>query len=243
MSISTRRWSRLRNEARVVAAAVAFLLAGAASAQPRESTAVANSGRKPAWQWALDERLAARFNPAAMKARAAQDAAGRERAAAQFGERFDAEADQHSINGRREPELLLPSEVFRNLISRAFPEDGQGQGEVRRRFEEGAAVLGFGSDFWVRLETVAAPYLKVRNDRYQRAMAALARSEAPESSESDELAHCRSLAQALNEAKAEFGDELFLRLLYQEVAPTMAITYSVDEGTRDRLRSQEGGCR
>lgn len=83
--------------------------------------------------------------------------------------------------------------------------------------------------------------MKVR-DADQRAMAARARFEELESSESDALAHCRSLAQALAAAKAEFGEEIFLRLLYQEVAPSVSITYSLDERTRDRLRSLENGC-
>ena len=222
-----------------------FLIGVVAGAQTRESGAAAAQAvpRKPAWQWTLDERLAARFDPEAMKARVAQRAASNKQAEEIFGERLGGSSDQHTIDGHREPELLLPIELVRNLINNAFPEDGQDRGYPRRRIEEGAAALGLGSDFWQRLEKAATPYLQVRNARYRRAMAAMARSEESENPESDDLAHCRSLAQALAAAKAEFGEEIFLRLLYREVAPTMAITYNLDEGTRDRLRSLEGGCK
>jgi hypothetical protein len=190
----------------------------------------------------VEERLAARFDPAAMKARAAEDAVSREKAEAMFGEHFEAPVDQHSVVGSRNPELLLPIELFRNLISNAFPEDGRDHGYPRERIEEAAAALGIGSDLWPRLEKAATPYLQVRNARYRRAMAALARSEELEDSASDDFAHCRSLAQALTAAKAEFGEETLLRLLYQEVAPNIGITYNLDQETRNRLRSMERGC-
>lgn len=223
-------------------ALVTCLAEGSTTAQTQNGSE-AGRNKRPAWQWTLDERLAARFEPEGMKARAAEAVAGRQKAAAQFGETVDAPGDQHSIDGRREPELFLPTELFRSFVNSAFPEDGEGQAYARRRFEPGAAALGFGSDFWIRLEKAAAPYLRVRDARYRRAMAALARSEEPENPADDDLAHCRTLAQSLAAAKAEFGAEALLRLLYQDVAPTLNITYNVDDETLGRLRSLEGGCK
>lgn len=222
-------------------ALLACVVVGSAAAQTADATD-AGLSKRPAWQWSLEERLGARFDPEGMKVRAAEATAGRQKAAARFGETVDAPRDQHSIDGRREPELFLPTELFRSFINSAFPEDGQGQIYARRRFEPGAAALGIGSDLWVRLEKAAAPYLRVRDERYRRAMAALERSEEPENPEADDLAHCRTLAQSLAAAKAEFGAEALLRLLYQEVAPTLSITYNVDHETLGRLRSLEGGC-
>jgi len=224
----------------IAMALVACLAAGIAAAQAEHAT---ERSKRPAWQWSLEERLAARFESEGMKARAAEAAAGRQQVAAQFGETGDASEDQHSIDGRREPELFLPTELFRSFINRAFPEDGEGQAYARRRLEAGAAALGFGSDLWIRLEKAAAPYLSARDERYRRAMAALAVSEEPENPADDDLAHCRALAQSLAAAKAEFGAEALLRLLYQEVAPTLSITYNFDDETIGRLRSLEGGCK
>jgi hypothetical protein len=227
-----------------VLALAAFLLGEIAVAQTQENGAATRHDKpgKPAWQWTLEERLEARFNPEAMKARSAREAELAKKTAAQFGERFDFSPDQHSIDGKREPELFLPGELFHALLSDAFPDNALQQEEMRSRIEERAAVIGFGSDLWIRLERVAAPYLRLRDERNLHALEALARSEAFEDSEKDSLARCRALARALADAKAEFGDKVFLRLLYEAKAPTMSLGYSSNEGLSDRLRFMEGGC-
>jgi hypothetical protein len=227
-----------------VLAFAAFLLGESAVAQIQENGAATKHGkpRKPAWQWTLDERLAARFDPESMKARAAREAELAKKTAAQFGESFDVSPDQHTIDGKIEPELFLPGELFHALLSDAFPDNALQRQEMRSWIEERAAVIGFGSDFWIRLEKVAASYLKLRDERNLRALEALARSETFEESEKDSLARCRALGKALADAKAEFGDEAFLRLLYEAKAPAMSLGYSSTEGLSDRLRFMEGGC-
>lgn len=225
-------------------ALAAFFLGGSAVAQTQENAAATKQEKpeKPAWQWTLDERLAARFDPEGMKRRAAEDAALRRKSEIQFGERFDAPDDQLALDGRKEPALFLPGELFNALLSSAFHENAFHEQEVRSWIEERAAILGFGSDIWVRLEKVTAPYLRLRDESHLRALEAHARSEDYETSEKETLEICRAQAQALAAAKAEFGEQAFLRLLYEVRASTLSITYIGTEGTSDHLRFREGGC-
>lgn len=228
-----------------VAALAGVLLAAAAGAQsPEGGQPEKAQGKpvKPAWQWTLDERLAARFDPEGMKRRADREAELAKKTAAQFGERFDIAPGQHSIDGKSEPELFLPGELFNSLLSSAFHENALHQREMRTWIEERAAVLGFGSDLWRRLERVTAPYLRLRDERNLRALAAASRAEAHEDSAEERRAICRAHAQALAAAKAEFGEEALLRLLYEVKAPTMSVTNEGTEGMSDHLRYMEGGC-
>jgi hypothetical protein len=178
-----------------------------------------------------------------MKRRVAREAELAKKTAAQFGERFDVSPDQQSIDGKSEPELFLPGELFTFLLNDAFHESALHEQEMRTSIEERAAVLGFGSDLWVRLEKVTAPYLRLRDERNLRALAAHARSEAHEDSEKDSLALCRALAKAFAAAKEEFGEEELLRLLYEVEASTMSLTFGSTEDMSDHLRYREGGCR
>lgn len=229
----------------LAAGLTAIFLAGAAGAQaPDGSQTVRAQGKpaKPAWQWTLEERLAARFDPEGMKRRAARESELAKKTAAQFGERFDIAPGQHSIDGKSEPEFFLPSELFDVLLSGAFHENALHQQEMRARLEERAAILGFGSDLWARLEKVGAPYMRLRDERHLRALTAAARSEEFEDSERDRLMICRAKAKALADAKTEFGEQAFLRLLYETVAPTLSIGSQSEEGMADRLRYIEEGC-
>lgn len=177
-----------------------------------------------------------------MDARKANDAARRANWLQTFGGEIDLPESQPSIDGHREPELLLPHELFTVLIGEVFPEDGR-QSEMKGRFEDGAVVLGFGGDLWKRLEKSASPYLKLRKEHYQIAMAARARSQSLEEDEAAARLECHARADALVKAKAEFGEELFMRLLYEAVAPVYSIGYTAEAYEVDRLRSREGGCR
>lgn len=231
-------------------ALAALLLAGAE----------AGAAGKPAWKWTVEERLAARFDPEARKARAE-----REKSLEQARESIffkDMSEDEKAallspkegedeISGRSNPELFLPSELFRHLLSLGFAPEESDPTESRRTIERRAAALGFGSDLWSRLEKVAMPVLKIERERFRRAMAQHGRPEAKETKEEDRgdkmngeaIQLCRLHAQALEASKTEFGEEAFLRLLYEAVAPSFSIKYVDEKGLADRLRSMEGGCR
>jgi len=230
-------------ESALVLAGVLLAGVSAGQAPQGDQQAAQAEPRKPAWQWTLEERLAARFDPEGMKTRAAREAEEGKKAAAKFGERFEVSPDQHTLQGRLEPELFTPGELFNVLLSDAFHDNALHQKEMRSAIEERAAVLGLGSDLWQRLEKVAAPYLRLRDERNLRALSSASRSESFEEPEAESRARCRARTNALADAKSEFGEEAFLRLLYEALAPTMSITYSATEMSADRLRASEGGCR
>ena len=207
--------------------------------------------KKPAWQWTLDERLAARFDPAAMETRQARKLAEHEAHQAARRARgipedplFDGfEPSPNSIEGSENPELFLPHELFNFLLITCLPPEGDSYS--RRRIEQRAAALGFGRDLWTRLEKSAEPLLDLDRKRHKLAMEVLRTgAEVPEVEDGN--LRCRLRAEALSAAKAEFGREAFLRLLYEAVAPNTGISGSPDQNMEElakSLRYQEEGCR
>ena len=199
---------------------------------------------KPAWKWTLEERLAKRFDPAEVAARAAlAEKQMRKQLAFPWplpkepGETDEAllESARESINGRDTPELLTPMELFISLIESAYPVgDGVDRRPYRELVEEEAAALGFGADLWPRLRRAASPYLKLRQEDFKIAVAEqlMMGLTPPE-------VMCRARGDALRAALHEFGDEAFLRLLYEVVAPPIGMPRLTPDGV---LR-WEGGCR
>ncbi len=208
--------------------------------------------RKPAWKWSLDERLAARFDPKSMAAREgerqAKETELRKRWAKSVLEEKARETEPSSVQeiiyGSKTPELLLPMELFDALLERGFPpnEEKEHLQESRVWIEERAAALGFGQDFWTRLEQAATSYLKLLHEADRQPPAIQA------SDDKYKIGRCRARSQALESAQAEFGEEPFLRLLYEAVAPNVAIARLLGRNPPDyqryseELRFQERGC-
>ena len=239
-------------------AVTAILLLGMTAAQGAEPEK--GSPRKPAWKWTLDERLAARFDPGAMAARDAELQAEEEAARKRWSNLLAGEEAQmtgpppatETIDGSKTPELFLPVELFSTLLNRGFPpgEEREGPHEARSGIEARAAALGFGRDLWHGLDKVVAPYQRLLYDVERRSplfAASDSKSEDPKRKEVS-LRLCRARAQALEAAKAEFGEETFLRLLYEAVAPNSQPIYILEPWPPDyqrhaeRLRFWEGGC-
>jgi hypothetical protein len=202
---------------------------------------------KPAWQWALDERLANRFNVEAMKARAVAQAAEDQEVLAHFPmdkslEHSSARVDTDTIDGKRNPELFLPTELFDALLNSSFSSDPREQLESRRYIEERSAALGFGRDCWSRIEKAAAPFLRLKREQERSGREKPARGVAPEDFGMDRqaLLLCRARAEAIDAAEAEFGKEPLLRLLYEVVAPYIGITYVVKDGLSEHKNFVEG---
>jgi hypothetical protein len=201
---------------------------------------------KAAWRWTTEERIARRFDPEAMKARIAEEQAekrARQRLFPKVDDELFVSGDEgngsvmDTLNGRKHPELFFPNELFAHLLNDAFPPDGEYQSESRLPIEERAAALGFGRDLWPRLEKAAAPLLKLEAER--------ARRRAGPGDKDEAIRLCRVRAQALAAAKSEFGEEAFLRLLYEAVAPGMAreiIGRGLVVEDVDRMRYIAGGC-
>jgi hypothetical protein len=212
---------------------------------------------KPAWEWSVEERLAARFDPEAVEAKEVERKANDDEARKQSPDGrlpLDELLDQMTgpepvtitLDGSKTPELYLPGELFWVLIDRGLQHE-QGSpdpGKYWARMEGRAAALGFGRDFWDRLENIAAPYVTFQRPDRLRSVEQKGAGERKEEAQR----RCRARAQALRAAEAEFGREAFLRLLYEAVAPD---AYQVQilgpepvdyQQHAEEARFQEGGC-
>lgn len=204
-------------------AGFALLLPSVGIAQKTEVKRAGTS--KPVWRWSVAERFAARFDPSAMASREAEHQAEQEALRLRWGgsllpeeeaKTADSPALTERIDGSKAPELFLPMELFGLLLNRGFPQGETTEIQVSRgSIEERAVALGFGRDLWERLGKAAAPYLRsLRGMDGQQLQG-----------EKNDLRLCSLRAQALEAAKIEFGEEAFLRLLYQAVAPTARPVY------------------
>jgi len=225
--------------------------APASAAQPVGSQSRSTRGpATAAWKWTVEERLAKRFDPESMAARAREQAAEREANRTRFPEGSDDPLfkvdDQvgpplETINGRKTPELFLTWELFTDLIDRGLSGHGQLEQTYRGRIEGRAAALGFGQDLWPRLERAAAPFLELRHEA-ERSRPSLSTKTDLFNMDAEGLRGCRMRAQAIAAAKREFGETAFLRLLYEAVAPNLQTTGMLAPGLAEHLRFLEGGC-
>ncbi len=223
------------NQGVIALGIVSVVIAGVVAGRELQGAAQ-SSEAKPAWRWSVDERVAARFDPALRQKRAA--AHGRPSAAADplGGTQTDV------IHGADTPALFLEWELFDKLVETGFPEYNGARGASRQELMAKAAALGFGADLWTRLERVAAPYLRTRRqDMQQGRLEAQAQTD-PAASMRNPIELCRKRSEALAAAKVEFGEEQLLRLLYEVIAPQLNRAYVVHEGLAEELKLIEEGC-
>ena len=207
---------------------------------------------KPVWNWSTEERLAARFDTekraARAEKRAARDKAVRDSLPPEWdsdwpGNSKSVSDSRDEIRGRETPELFLPMELFNALMESGFLAGEDYQAEYRERIQQRAVALGFGKDLWSRLERVTGSYLTLQRRRERLATQREPLS-AKETAELEAISNrsCAVRARALAMAKKEFGEESFLRFLYETVAPSISISYEVNAQAAENLRRMEGGC-
>jgi len=176
---------------------------------------LAESGT-PAYKWSVDQRLRARFDPADMEKRLAAIQMGR-----------PPEKDANVVDGSKNPELLLPTELFNALLKRGFDRDVDARKAWRQKIEPVVSELGIDPDFWPTLAELAAGVIPA---------ATTGRSE--RTWEED----CKVRHEALAAARKAFGEKSFDRLLYEGVAPGVKVSYRGSEVEKE-LRDLEKGCR
>lgn len=187
--------------------------------------------REP-WRLSIDERIQLRLDPAAIEARrrawtADQTSAFQREASTGAGSRF-------IIDGRRNPELLLPFELMDFLLS-GVSGPMERQQAFRRTVSDGIAAAGWRHDeFWRELERIRAA------DSPRPAHTRRARREPTAEAEGRE--HCAARAHVLALARERFGHEAFDRFLYLAVAPKIT-TFAEVPTSAEHLRAAEEGCR
>jgi len=192
-----------------------LLLCVVATAGCAQLSAQKPDAAKP-WAWTTEQRLAARFDPAAIKDR--QDAYERRLTPAQ------------RLYMAPEPaELFLPSELIDGLLIFGFDQDQPRRDQSRGLYHDGILALGLSEEeFWSLLSSIA--------DR--------SRTAAKKSSTDTDVIQCRTLAAILDACRRRFGHQRFDQFLYTTMAPhavTSNVTNSVT-ATKEELRQRELGC-
>lgn len=212
---------------------LAFSSRAAAPDRPRE---------KAAWEWSIDERLAARTDTvlAAQRVRAAQGSGGIGRNVSSNGIPSSAEV-LDVIDGKTTPALFLPTEVFERFLTLAFVVDDNWQSSWQRDVRE----AGLPSDFWTRLPVVADPYLKELRWRYQMLQHGKRYPDQRTNVDAQIVglspAICRDAVSALARTRAAFGTS-FDRFMYSAVAKGMSKVVFGTAEDRDRLSREARGC-
>jgi hypothetical protein len=205
---------------------------------------------KPAWEWSLEERIAARINPALMRQRAEADEADLNRDRKFAGAQVHAIGvgrSQFTVNGRRNPELLMPFELFGSLLGGIEPEFSV---QVRKQYRQAVTSFGWKEEtFWHVLESAASDFLRAQTESLSL-QARLSTLSPPDHRELEtkieELGYkqCRLRAEALRQVRMQLGRETFDRFLYSAVASEVSIASALPVGDEaGRLRFIEGGCR
>jgi hypothetical protein len=169
---------------------------------------------RPAWEWSDDERLARRFDPGASH-----------------------------VDGRRNPELFFPHELFAQLVMTALIDDTRA--ETRERLA--SVIEGDAATFWSRLEAASAPYAAIlTRERALAAQLSSATEDKRVALQQEIVAvqtpQCAARIDALNAAVQAIGKPALYRVLYKAIAPEMSVTAG-PELTAERMRFIAGGCR
>lgn len=192
--------------------------------------------RKRAWEWTLEERLVQRFDPSGIQER---ETAYRAAHGGQLGSSpskltqvsYSAENVAYRIDGRRNPELFLPHELFDSLVTGLVP-DIELRTKQRVFFESKIRAFGFDADlFWAELSSVSQEYVSVKYDNSRVASPVTAHD------------HCRARFLALQAARRSFGHNRFEQFLYEVIAPSKQMS-SVTGGSdpASQLRDADKGC-
>ena len=199
---------------------------------------------KPAWQWTVDERLAARFDEAARARRVDEYLAQR----AVTGNRAPATAIANRptdvIHGSKHPELLLPSEIFTSFTRAAYEEDDETAANVRAGAAPQLPSLGLPADFLSSWRSIAGVFITQQQEelRLKRAVySGKSTNSARDKARLRQLGalECRSRADAIRRLRTAFGAR-FNQFLYAVAAPNVFIVNK--QATPEQLRAEEEGC-
>jgi hypothetical protein len=189
----------------------------------------------PAWEWSDADRISLRCDSRLAAERVAESKpesrtsrAGVEAAPERTSRIVDV------IDGKKRPELFLPTELFEALVERGLL-DGWGEG-----WEKRIRAAGLPDDFLRRLRKDSELFIADLEERRQ-----LTRKtpDAPERARLVVLAPalCRDRADALQRATRAFGPDLS-RFMYVYVAP-LRTTFLEEPADPEALTSRERGCR
>lgn len=190
--------------------------------------------QKRAWEWTIEERLAVRLDPAKIAERQNAGQTGHRTARAQSTSDRHETPQNHTIEGSRNPELLLSHELFQSVLMGIVP-DEERRTRKRESLRAGIVAAGFDEDhFWTQLSAAS---------EYVENHASVAPRTAASQSDGARFPLCRAAFTALNNARQMFGPDRFDRFLYEFVAPHTWVASSTNAtDPAAELRHTAGGC-
>jgi len=186
------------------------------------------------WDWTRAERLARRYDSAL----AAERRRNTPQCASGCGEAF-------IVDGRLNPELLLPTELMDTLAGMYTMSNAERRGAVRAQWLRHAPAAQR-DHFWDELHAAGRPFFESWAE-FQRLNAVLEtasesdreRLQARRDEVFDSL--CARRVAALAAARTLFSEKEFDRFLYEAIAPGVFISES--GGTVSDAIAREEGCR
>lgn len=201
---------------------------------------------KPAWEWTIEERLAARSDENQRRLRV--EAASAEREPAGGGvhalarptvERGPADV----IRGSRNPELLLSFEILGVFTRAAYGADDVIARDFRAHAQRRASELGLPSDFLQALESAAHDFIALQRREFalrEQLATGKGNDELLTELRQVELAECRPRAAAIRTLRSKYT-LLFDRFLYTVLAPGVSQEFDRPQDPAE-LRRKEAGC-
>jgi hypothetical protein len=202
--------------------------------------------KKSAWEWSIEERIAKRLDPKSIRERAAAEERDFQPQSMHLQVHMS-EPIQFTIDGRRDPELLMPFEIFGSLLTGL---DSRGGDNIRNQYRDKIAAFGWSEEvFWKTLEDAASEHTRYQTESLDLQMK-LQTVSPPEHRKLElkieELGYkqCGARADAFQAVRRKLGAEAFDRFLYGAAAPEIGIGSALPVGDEaGRLRFVEGGCR
>jgi hypothetical protein len=177
-------------------------------------------------EWDLEQRLAERFDSVKSAKRLAAEIAKNPKAAPDPAQNSPG-VRHYVIDGRTNPELYLPHELFDGLLTAFDPNEFMAD-EQRGLYGSRLAEFGWDSAaFWPELERISAEYVRLRR-----------------ADEREKEARCRARFEALELARKTFGRKQFDAFLYGAIAPHGQLAQATnDPNPAATLRREARGCR
>lgn len=207
-------------------------------AQSKQDDVTTSQAEQLPWRLSMESRLQLRLN---------NDRSRLQRLAASGMPSSGLHARADVIVGSRNPELLLPWELHRFLMANAFYSDPDVAAAWRRRIAGQSKSSRITALFWSKLEEVSTDYLRDQSSSREFA----ARMAGSNASTRDALREqvvavdstlCFERMLALRRAYEVFGEEWFVRFLYEAVSPDLTI-FSEDPMPAEQHRFVSRGCK
>jgi hypothetical protein len=219
------------------------------------SSAAGTPPRRRAWEWTTEERIAARTDRDAQQLRVAQSRAASERSTNGSARHVATDAKQDagaaslhedSIHGSREPELMMPTEIYTIFMRAAYAHEDDVARSVREDAAEKIAIAGLPADLLQSLEMESFEFISLQREEesLREAMATTPDDPTPifKKVADIERQECPLRAAAIRRMREQYGKAVFDRFLYEVVAPGAFTEFGTALDAATLLRMEEG-CR